>query len=192
MTELSNSHLFARRADVTGRSTDELADSKHRKRNQPPPGQPFIWLTKEMLESYGWRAMSSNARLVVDCIAVEHMAHAATMNGALGVSFDRFETFGIRRGTIASAIAEAVTIGFVDLVEKGTRGWGEYRGKTSVFRVAWLPSNQGEPATTRWRRFQSLDEARRAATVARKRVTERHAPRKKLEAVSMPLRAAAE
>jgi hypothetical protein len=192
MTAPDNSHLFARRADLTGRSTEELADSKHRKRNQPPQGQPWVWLTKEMLESYGWRAMSGNARLVVDCIAVEHMAHAATMNGALGVSFDRFEKYGIRRGTIASAIAEAVAIGFVDLVEKGTRGWGEYRGKTSVFRVAWLPSNQGEPATTRWRRFRNLDEARRAAALARKVITARHAPRKKPDLVAAPLQIAAE
>lgn len=192
MTEPDNSHLFGRRTDVTGRSTEGLADSKHRKRNQPPAGQPWVWLTKEMLESYGWRAMSCNARLAVDCIAVEHMAHAATMNGDLRVSFDRFEKFGIRRGSIASAVAEVDAIGFIDLVEKGTRGWGEYRGKTSVFRIAWLPTNQGDPATTRWRRFRSLEEARRAASLARKTVTSRHAPRKKLEPVGSQLRMTAQ
>ncbi|MCJ2106991.1 hypothetical protein MKK70_16725 [Methylobacterium sp. E-041] len=190
---MNNDHLFGRKADATGRSTTELADSKHRKRNQAPGGEPFIWLTKEMIESPTWRVMSGNARLVVDRIAIEHMSHAGTLNGALPVTFDNFEQFGIRRGSIVSAINEAVAMGFVDLVEKGTRGYGDLPGKPNLFRLSWLPTATGEPANARWRRFQTLASAERAAKQVRQSAAARRAPRKKQEANSIPqLRRAAE
>lgn len=175
---MSSAHLFGRKVDATGRSTKGLADSKHRKRNQPPDGAAFIWMTREMCESYALRAMSQNARMVVDRICVEHMAHAATQNGSLTVTFDNFEEFGIRRGSIYSAIEEAVAMGFVDLVQKGAPGYGPFPGKANVFRIAWLPTNTGEPATKRWDRFRSLHAARKLAREVRKAAAARKSPRK--------------
>ena len=191
---MSGDHLFGRKADATGRSTTALADRKHRTRNQPPKDEGgFIWMTKEMVESYAMRAMSKNARMVVDRICVEHMSHAATKNGALIVTFDNFEQFGIRRGSIYSAIDEAVAIGFIDLVEKGARGYGQFPGKPNVFRIAWLPTATGEPASRRWDRHRSLAAAQRIAKEARRAAAARQAPRKNARATSArELRQAAE
>ncbi|WP_157861942.1 hypothetical protein [Methylobacterium sp. Leaf361] len=187
---MTGAQIFARKVDATGRSTSQPASSKDRKRNRPPEG-PWVWFTSEMMESPAWRAMSLNARLVVDRITVEHMAHAGTQNGALPVTFDDFERFGIRRGSIAAAIQEAAAIGFVDIAEQGTRGWGAFKGRATRFRLAWLPTAAGDPETTRWRRFTNLKEAQRIASQARQSGDTRRASKKALP-VTQPMRVAAE
>lgn len=135
--------------------------------------------------------MSLNARLVVDRVAIEHMAHAGTQNGALPVTFDDFERFGIRRGSISAAILEAAAIGFVDVAEQGTRGWGAFKGRATRFRLAWLPTAAGDPETTRWRRFTSLKDAQRAAAHARETGRTRRSV-KKAPTPLPPMRLAAE
>lgn len=91
-----------------------------------PKGQAFVWLTRDIIESPAWRAMSQNARLVIDRVCLEHMAHGGGQNGFLPVTYDDFENAGIRRGSIRRAIAEALALGFVEMTQKGTRGWGEF------------------------------------------------------------------
>lgn len=187
---MTGAPIFARKVDATGRSTSQPASSKDRKRNHPPSG-PWVWFTSEMMESPAWRAMSLNARLVVDRIAVEHMAHAGTQNGALPVTFDDFERFGIRRGSISAAILEATVVGFVDVAEQGTRGWGGFKGRATRYRLAWLPTAAGDPETARWRRFSSLKEAQRIASQARQSGGTRRSEKKAAPA-SLPMRMAAE
>ena len=46
------------------------------KRNHPPAGEPWVWLTRELLESDAWRGASINARRVVERLIIEHMQHA--------------------------------------------------------------------------------------------------------------------
>ncbi len=178
MTENSRT---CRGIDATGRSTKTFRDPRFRKQNHPPAGQPFVWLTKEILESFAWRAASQNARLLIDRVCVEHMAHAGTRNGALPVTYDNFEHFGIRRGSIASAIAEVDAIGLVKVAKIGERGWGGFRGRATLFRLAWLPTATGESPCSKWRRFESLEEARRVGEAAKRSINERHAPRKPKE-----------
>ena len=166
-------HLTARRVDATGRSTGKFLDSKFRKLNSVPNGQAFVWFTREMVESPAWRAMSQNARLVVDRVCVEHMAHGGGQNGSLPVTYDDFQRTGIRRGSIRRAIAEALALGFVEMTRKGTRGYGDWAGAPSLFRLAWLPTSENGPATIRWRRFETLAAAEAAAAEARDSVTKR-------------------
>lgn len=168
-----SANLTARRADATGRSTGKFLDSKFRKLNSVPKGQAFVWYTRDMIESPAWRAMSQNARLVVDRVCVEHMAHGGGQNGALPVTYDDFERTGIRRGSIRRAIAEALALGFIEMPRKGTRGYGDFPGAPSLFRLAWLPTSENGPATIRWRRFDTLAAAEAAAAEARNGVGER-------------------
>jgi hypothetical protein len=105
--------------------------------------------------------------LVLDRVCVEHMAHAGGQNGFLPVTYDDFEHAGIRRGSIRKAIADALILGFLDMTRKGTRGWGEWSGQPSLFRLVWLPTCEGAPATFAWKRFASLEEAQRAVAEAR-------------------------
>ena len=67
MTENSRTR---RGTDATGRSTKTFRDARFRKQNHPPAGQPFVWLTKEILESFAWRATSQNARLLITVCAL--------------------------------------------------------------------------------------------------------------------------
>ncbi|WP_056195543.1 hypothetical protein [Methylobacterium sp. Leaf123] len=117
-----STHLARRKADATGRSTGKFADPRFKKLNAVPQGQAFLWLTRDMVESPAWRAMSQNARLVIDRVCVEHMGHGGGQNGFLPVTYDDFENAGIRRGSIRRAIAEALALGFVQMTQKGTRG----------------------------------------------------------------------
>ena len=66
---------------------------------------PWIWLTREMLESDAWRSLSRQARLVIDRVMIEHMLHAGTENGNLAVTYADFVAFGCRRGALAAAIS---------------------------------------------------------------------------------------
>lgn len=167
-------HLTGRRTDLTGRSTGKFADSKFRKMNAVPQGQAFVWLTREMVESPAWRVMTGNARLVIDRVCIEHMAHAGGQNGFLPVTYADFERMGIRRGSISKAITEALELGFLEMPRKGTRGWGEFTGQPSHFRLAWLPTKEGEAPTTRWKRLKTMREAEEVANAARKSVANRN------------------
>jgi hypothetical protein len=168
-------NLTARRTDATGRSTGKFLDSKFRKLNSVPKGQAFVWFTREMVESPAWRAMSQNARLVVDRVCVEHMSHGGGQNGSLPVTYDDFERAGIRRGSIRRAIAEALALGFIEMPRKGTRGYGDFPGAPSLFRLAWLPTSENGAATVRWKRFNTLAEAEQAAAEARLSASDRPA-----------------
>jgi hypothetical protein len=160
---------IGRRHDATGRSTGRFASSKFRKLNSPPKDENWIWLTREMLESPAWRALSSAAQKVICRIAVEHMAHGGGQNGDLPVTYNDFRTYGVRGSSIAVALAEAIELGFIERVDPGRRAWGEFQGKPATYRLSWLPTAKGAPAPNRWKRFRTLADARTAAERAKLR-----------------------
>ena len=94
-------------------------------RNRPPPDEPWVWLTRQLLESDAWRSMSRAARLVVDRIMIEHMAHAGTENGNLVVTYADFVKFGVRRESLPAAIADAARL--IIITEKGRASTGPDR-----------------------------------------------------------------
>src|SRR5262245_28723444 len=61
--------------DVTGRSSGTLA-GRHGKVMRPPPGEPFIWLTREVIESDAWRSLGINARRFIDFLLLDQMNNA--------------------------------------------------------------------------------------------------------------------
>ena len=121
-----------------------------RKPNAPPPDQPWIWLTREMLESAAWRALSRPARGVIDRIVLEHLAHGGTQNGELTVTYDDFAAYGLSsRRMTAQAIRIAVALGFIDVTMKGRRSFGGAR-LPSQYGVTWLPRGDRTVASNRW------------------------------------------
>lgn len=154
------------RHNATGRSTHIPASSRVRRANRPPEDQPWVWITREMMESPAWRAMSENARRLLDRIMLEHMAHAGTENGALTVTYDDFVATGIRRNSIAPTIAECVVLGWITH-HRGARAHGEGRGHAQRFGLSWLPTADGEPAVQGWRRWTDEADAGAAAKAAR-------------------------
>jgi hypothetical protein len=87
-------------------------------RNSVPAGEPFIWFTREMLESPAWRAMPLIARQIVERIVIEHLDHAGNENGKLPVAYDDFAGYGIRRKSIMFGLSVAVALGWIDIVEQ--------------------------------------------------------------------------
>lgn len=118
-----------------------------RLKNKPPEGETWVWVTQEMLNSPAWRYLSGNAQKIVSRLIVEHLTHAGTKNGNLICTYSDFESYGIRRNSIAVAIREAENAGWI----KVTKGWA-YRGhrEPSVYRLTWLPENWHYP-TNDWR-----------------------------------------
>lgn len=134
-------------------------------------------MTREMLESPAWAALSIHARRIIDRVLVEHMAHGGTQNGALPVSYADIEALGLRRNRIASAIAEAVALGFLDH-ERGRAAGGAARGHVQVFRLTWLRTGDGEPATNRWKALGAFEAAERAAAAKGNSADARYASRR--------------
>jgi hypothetical protein len=138
------------------------------KKNSPPAGEPWVWLTRTILESPAWVALSSPARRVIDRIMIEHMAHAGTMNGELIVTYDDFENFGISRKAIKMAINIAEALGFIEVTFKGVRSYGSAR-RPSQYALTWLPQNDGRDPTNRWKAIKSKDHAEEVVEAARAR-----------------------
>jgi hypothetical protein len=122
-------------------------------RNRPPDGEPWVWLTRELLESDAWRSMSRAARLVVERVMIEHMAHAGTENGNLIVTYTDFVKFGVRRESLPTAIADAAARGFITITEKGRASTGVDRWP-SRYALGWLPLFDGSPALNRWKAWR--------------------------------------
>jgi hypothetical protein len=120
------------------------------KRNRPPADSAWIWLTREMIESDAWCTLSLAASRVIFRIAIENMLHAGTENGNLEVTYNDFEKFGIRRGSIKAAIDEAVSKGWIIITEKGRASIGQDRWPTK-YALGWLPLKDGTPAPNRWK-----------------------------------------
>jgi hypothetical protein len=131
---------------------------RFRKKNAPPRDEPWIWLTREMLESTAWRALPTAARRIVERVLIEHMAHAGTQNGDLPVTYDDFVAHGTRRSSIKAAISIAERLGWVDVVIPGVRGHGVAR-RATTYGLTWLPRADWTPASNRWRRITDADAA---------------------------------
>lgn len=136
--------------------------------NAPPADEPWVWLTREMLESASWAALPRAARRVVERVILEHMAHAGTQNGELTVTYEDFAAYGLasRRAT-AVAIRVAVTLGFLDVTFRGQRCYGRAR-RPSRYGLTWLPRADRTPASNRWRTIRTRDDAKAAVRAAAK------------------------
>ena len=161
--------------DATGRSSGKHT-GHDRKLRSPPKGEPFVWLTRDMLASPAMRAMSLTARRLLDFLLLEDMSHAGSENGNLMATQNQLTAFGLTRRLIAGAIRELVFLGLVR-VDHGrlTRG-----GVTTpnLFRLTFYADAEGHPATNEWK--GTTNEAIAVWKADRKRAA-RRAPREDIE-----------
>ena len=127
--------------------------------NGAPKGEPWCWSSLSMMESEAWRAMSGNARLVVDRIKIEHMHHGGTENGNLPVTYDNFEDYGVRRKSISQAIKQAQALGFIDVIEKGQKSYGASR-RPALYGLTSLPRSDRTPASNRWKLIKTNEQVK--------------------------------
>ncbi len=114
-----------------------------------------------MLQSEAWRQLTINARRLIDFLMLEHMAHAGTENGNLKAPYSQLVAFGMSRRLIKAAIDHVQRLGFVDVV-RGGRILSE--DKASLYRLTWLPTRDGEPATNRWKFVSTMLEKNQIAS----------------------------
>jgi hypothetical protein len=118
--------------------------------NKPPAGEPWVWLTRELIASDAWRSLGINARRVIDFLLIEHMRHAGRHNGKLKAPKHQLETFGIGSHYVTEAIREAERLGLVDCHRVGMR-------VATTYGLSWLPLHDGTAPSNRWRAFQNTD-----------------------------------
>jgi hypothetical protein len=125
------------------------------KLQKPPPGEPFIWLTRELLASDAWQPLSINARRFMDFLLIEHMNHAGTENGRLKATYAQLEAFGLSSRLIASAIEEAEKVGLIECHRGGMR-------VATTYTLTWFATDIYTPPSNKWARFQKQKSARRS------------------------------
>jgi hypothetical protein len=115
----------------------------------PPRDRPWVWQPTDLLASDAWRAMSINARRLVDFLMVEHRNHAGLENGNLMAPYDQLEKAGLTRECIAAAINEAEFMGLIRV-----RRGGRYAGtnRPSSYRLTFYADKEHAPPTNDWKR----------------------------------------
>jgi hypothetical protein len=122
---------------------------KKKRSNNPPEGESWIWLTREMMFSDAWRLMTINERKALDRILLEHMAHAGTENGDLIVTHSDFIEYGVTPRYVADAIAGLEYLGFIKRTFRG--GCRNDTNQPSRFWLAFMPDWRLKPPTNRWK-----------------------------------------
>ncbi len=125
--------------DATGRSSGKTV-GRLVKFIGPPKNSTWCWITKEIMESPAWSALTINSRRALDRIILEHLNHAGSENGALICTYNDFAEFGIRRSSIRPAIDQLVLLGFIRC-KRGGRWAGS--NTPSIYRLTWIGDKHG-------------------------------------------------
>jgi hypothetical protein len=124
------------------------------KRNRPPEGEPWVWMTRSLLESDAWRTAPPNTRLFVDFLMIEHSLNGGCLNGKLVATFEQLERFGIRRMSIKDAQKDAIRRGLVYRTEKGSASAGVGR-RPHRFGIGWFAGYDGSAPPNRWKAYRA-------------------------------------
>ncbi|WP_038366864.1 hypothetical protein [Bosea sp. UNC402CLCol] len=134
----------------------------------------FVSHERGMRESIAWRSLPCNARLVLDRLELELMAHGGRDNGKLPCTYTDFEKAGIRRKSIALAIRQCEALGFVETTHKGTQSISSFRNP-SRYRLTYIYGREpNPPRTDDWKRIGTQEAATAALKKAASERSERH------------------
>ncbi len=133
----------------------------------PPKGQPWAWLTAELVNSPAWRRRSINARRLIDFLLIEHCNHAGRENGRLLATHEQLRAYGMTAESIRRAIEECERLGLIGH-QRGGRWAGTNR--PSRFRLTFYADAEGNPATDDWKRMGARHENQKAASETRSTV----------------------
>jgi hypothetical protein len=128
--------------------------------------EPFVMLHRKVIDSFAWRALSESARKVIYRVILEWMAHAGKLSADIPVTKEDFIEYGVHHNAIAPAQREACALGLLMLTTRGRAGNAEFRAPHK-WALPFLKDEKGKYLGTDWQRFESLDEAKAAASKAR-------------------------
>jgi hypothetical protein len=139
----------------------------------------FAWRLVEMLESPAYRVLSLSAHRVMARLEIELAHHGGKPeeNGKLPCTFEHFVEFGLHRHAIAPAIRELVTLGFVEITQRGSAGNAGFRQPT-LYRLTYRHWGSHKETTDEWRRITTIQEAEAIAKRGRPPHSERAAKTK--------------
>ncbi len=148
-TEREGGRMMPRfgRSDATGRSSG-IRSGSAAKVYRPPKGEPWGWLTRELVSSPAWRSCSINCVRLIDFLMVENMNHAGAENGNLKATYDQLVAWGLTRSEIRPAIKEADFLGLVRFV-RGGRWAGS--NQPSTYRLTFWADREGNAPTNDWK-----------------------------------------
>ena len=141
----------------------------------------------DLLRSPAYRVLSLSGHRVLARIEIEFADHGGTDNGRLPVTYVDFEEFGIDRHAIGPAINECEALGLIEVTERGRSGNAEFR-TPSLYRLTYRYTDKAGPSDE-WRRYDTIEQAKAVATVARQSSVER-SRRKRGHRMQPPLREA--
>jgi hypothetical protein len=117
-------------------------------KNHPPSGEPFVWLTRELLSSDAWRSQNIHTRRLIDFLLLEHIRRGGQNNGRLKAPQRQLYAFGIGPNYAVAAILRAEELGLVACHRAGMR-------TATTYRLTWLESHDGKPAGNEWRAYRN-------------------------------------
>ncbi len=135
-----------RKHDNTGRSSG-IVGGRLGEWMRPPEGEPWVWLTRELMTSEAWRTMSKPTRKFIDFLMVENMNHAGTENGNLKATRTQLAEFGLSEHSISGAIEGAEERKLVKVRRHGMR-------IASTYTLTWLATRDGNPPSNSWKRYK--------------------------------------
>jgi hypothetical protein len=135
-----------------------------------PDDEPHIRQRYVMMESPAWKALSLNARRVLDRIEIEFGKNRGKpeTNGELIVTYDDFVKYGICRRLVRPAINEVVALGFVRITRAGVAGNADERQPT-MYLLTYQHAGSAQYLDDGWKRIKTDEEAESVANAARKR-----------------------
>ena len=139
--------------NATGRSSGKLL-GRLKKNMQPPKGEPWVWLTRELITSDAWRSQSITCRRLIEALYVDQMNHAGTQNGNLIATYDQMVEQGSSRRLIRFAVEEAEFLGLIRY-ERGGR-WAE-TNQPSLYRLTFFADRDGNPPSNEWKKRTKIE-----------------------------------
>jgi hypothetical protein len=112
-----------------------------KKRNQPPG--PFVWHTREFLESEAWRTAPLNTRRFVERLEIERLAHGRLENGNLICTNRDCQKFGIYSDAIPKARSDAIRRGLVYQTQPGVASLHKRGRKSPRYGLGWVVARTG-------------------------------------------------
>ena len=134
--------------NATGRSVGAHRPAGRARRSQLD--EPFVMLPLSLMDSMGWRCLSSPARKIIDFLLREYMRSAGRENGRLLAPYIQIQAVGVSRRDIAGAFRELEAFGIVRSTKSALRLEGR-RGATR-YALTWLPTADGALPTNDYKR----------------------------------------
>ena len=122
--------------------------SSEKKLYGPPKGEPWIWLSTELLLSTAWRSMSINCHKLIFHLIIEHSQHAGRENGRLLSTYIQLQHYGLTRNKIRAAIEEAEFLGLIRH-KRGRKIDG--CNQPNTYRLTFYPDDEHGYATNQWK-----------------------------------------